>query len=113
MRAHEGVRLLGCLVGNFPRFPRGFSEQLRLARAIHGNEPPCSFVNGVPDGKQAMIAENGGFLPANSAGDAIAFGGLLDNSSVIVEDDVIFVERTGVLCERIESAAKRGPRFAV
>jgi hypothetical protein len=113
VRADEGVGAFGGGVGNFVGLAGGFGEQLGLAGAVHGDEPPGGFVDGMADGEQAVIAEDGGFLRAEGSGDAIAFGGFLDDAGVILENDVIFVKRASILGERIEQAAEGGPRFAV
>jgi hypothetical protein len=113
MRAHQGVGAPGRGLGNFVGLAGGFGEQLSLAGTVHGDEPPGGFVDGVADGQQAVIAEDGGFLCAKGAGDAVAFGSFLDDAGVILENDVIFVERAGILRERIEQAAQGGPRFSV
>src|SRR6266849_479896 len=83
VRAHEGVSAFGRGVGNFMRLASGFGEQLGLAGAVHGDEPPGGFVHGVADGEQAVIAEDGGLLRTEGAGDAIAFGSFLDNPRIV------------------------------
>ena len=113
VRAHEGVGAFGGGVGNFVRRAGGLGEQLRLAGAVHGDEPPGSFVHSVANGEQAMIAEDGGFLRAEGAGDAVAFGGFLDDAGVIIENNVILVKGASILGERIEQTAKSRPRLAV
>ena len=113
VRAHEGIGVLGCIVRNSVGLARGFGEELRLAGTVHRDEPPGGFVDGVADGEQAVIAQDGGLFPAEGAGDAIAFGSFLDDPGVIIEDHVILVKRACVLGEGIEPAAERGPRFAI
>jgi hypothetical protein len=113
VRAHESVGVAGGVVGNFVGLAGGFGEQLGLARAVHGDEPPSGFVHGMADSEQAVIAEDGGFLRAEGAGDAVAFGGFFDDAGEILENDVIFVKRASILGERIEQAAEGGPRFTV
>src|SRR4029077_14201126 len=88
-------------------------EQLDLARAVHGDEPPSGFVDGLADGEQAVIAEDGVFVRADAAGDAAAFENFFDDAGEILENDVIFVKRASILRERIEQAADGGPRFTV
>ena len=95
------------------RLTRGFGEQLRLARTVHGDEPPSGFVDGVANGKQAVIAEDDGFLGTKSVGDVIALRSFFDDAAVIIEHHVIFVKGAGILGERVEPAAKRRPRFAI
>src|SRR5712692_3126001 len=113
VRAHEGVGVPGSGVGNFVRLSGGFGEQLRLAGAVHSDKPPGRFVHGVADGEQAVIAEDGGFLRAEGAGDAVAFGGLFDNPRIIVEHDMILIKSASILRERVKQAAEGRPRFAV
>jgi hypothetical protein len=111
--AHEGVGVLGGFVGNFVGLAGGFGKQLGLARAVHGDEPPGGFVDGMADSEQAVIAEDGGFLRAEGAGDAVAFGSFLNDTGEILENDVILVKCASILGKRIEQAAERGPRFTV
>src|SRR5215469_11630745 len=106
MRAHERVSVLRGFVGNSVRLTRGFREQLRLAGAVHCDEPPGGFVDGVANGKQTVIAEDGRFPGAQSAGDAIALGSFFDHAAVIIEHHVIFVKCASILGERVEPAAK-------
>lgn len=86
---------------------RGFGEKLRLAGTVHSDEPPGRFLNGVANSQEAVIPQDGRFLPAKSAGDAVAFRSFLDDAGVIVEDRMIFIKRASVLRERIQSAAER------
>ena len=101
MRADERVGVLGSFVRNSLWLACCFSEKLRLARAIHGDKPPGSFVNTMAHRKQAMIPQDGRLFGAESAGDAITFGCFLDDAGVIVKDRVIFIKRASVLCKRI------------
>jgi len=112
-RAHERVGVLGGFVRDSAGLASGFGEQLRLAGAVHGNEPPGGFVDAVADGEQAVIAEDGGFFRSERAGDAVTFGSFLDDAAVIFKDHVILVKRASILRERIEQAAERGPGLAV
>ncbi len=112
-QAYLRVRELGGFVGNLARLAGRFGEQLRLAGAVHGDEPPGGFVDGLPNRQKAMIAEDGGFFVAQRFGDAVAFIRAIDDAGVIVKHDVIFVERAGILRERIEQPSERGPRFAI
>jgi len=113
VRAHERVGVLGGFVGNFVGLAGGFGEQLGLARAVHGDEPPRGFFDGVTDGEQTVIAKDGSLLCAEGAGDAVAFGSFLDDTGELLENDVIFVKRASILRERIEQAAEGRPRFAI
>lgn len=113
VRADQSIGILRGFVGNSLRLACGFREKLRLAGAVHGDEPPGSFVNAVANGKKAVIPQDGCLFGAKSASDSVAFGSVLDNAGVIIEDRMIFVKRTGILCDRIQAAAEGRPRFAV
>ena len=112
-RAQQRVGMLGGLVRDFVRLAGGFRQQLRVAGAVHGDEPPDGLINASAHGEQAVIAQDGGLLVAERAGDAVAFAGFLDDAGVIVEHRVVFVKRAGILREGIKRAAQRRPRFAV
>jgi len=94
------------------RMAGGFCQQLRLAGAVHSDEPPNGFVNALAHSKQAVIAQDSCLLIAKRVGDAIAFGGFFDDAGVIVEHNVVLVKRASVLRERIEQPSERRPRFA-
>src|SRR5207302_1285851 len=113
MRADKGVSVFCSFRGNLAGFTRGFGQQLRLAGAIHGNEPPSGFVDGVADGEQAMVAQNGGFLRSQSVSNAVALRGFFDEARVIVEQDVIVEKSTGILREGVEKTAQRGPGLSI
>ncbi len=95
------------------RLASSFGEQLGVARAVHGDEPPGRFVDRVANGEQAVIAKDGRLLRAEGASNAVAFGSFLDNPRIIVEDDMIFIKSASILRERIEQATECGPRFTV
>src|SRR5260370_31721588 len=78
VRAHEGVRASGRGIGNFMGLAGGFGEQLGLAGAVHGGEPPSGLVDTGADWEQAVIAEGGGLLRTGGRGGAAAFGSFLD-----------------------------------
>ena len=113
VRADQGVSILRRFVGNSLRLARGFGEKLRLAGAVHGNEPPGGLVDCVANGQEAVIPKDGGFFQAEGSSDAVAFGSFLDDAGVIVENRVIFIKRASILRERVQAAAERGPRLAV
>src|SRR5258708_38230961 len=113
VRAYEAVSAFGRGVGNFMGLAGGFGEQLGLAGAFHGDEPPCGLVDRVADSEQAVIAEDGGLLRTEGASDAVAFGSFFDNPRIVVEDGVIFIKRASILRERIERATRTAPGFAV
>jgi hypothetical protein len=50
-----------------------FGQQLGLATAVHGDEPPRGFLYAVAHSKQAVILEDGGFTLAEGFRDALAF----------------------------------------
>src|SRR5580704_15794384 len=111
--AHLRVRQLRRFVRNFARLSRGFRQQLRLARAVHGDEPPRRFVHGLPDRQQSVIAQNGRFLVAQLLGDAVAFVGFVDHAGEIVKHHVILVKRASILRQGIEQPPQRRPRLSV
>lgn len=113
VRTDQRVSILRSFVGNSLRLAGGLSKKLRLARAVHSNEPPGGFVDGVADGEQAVISQDDRLLGSESSSDTVTFGSFFNDAGVIVEDRVIFVEGAGILRERIEAAAERGPRLAV
>ena len=113
MRTDQRVSILRGFMRNSLRLARSFGEKLRLTGAVHGDEPPGSFVNGVANGEQAVIPQDGRFFGAKSASDAVTFGSFLHDAGVIVEDRVIFIKRASVLRQRIQAAAKRRPGLAV
>src|SRR5882724_10500755 len=47
-------------------------QQLRLATAVHGDEPPCRFLDALADGEQSVIPQNRRFVLAESLRDARA-----------------------------------------
>lgn len=51
-------------VVNRARCSGGFGEELDLARALHGDEEPGGFVDGAPDGEQAVVLQDDGFAVA-------------------------------------------------
>src|SRR5262245_13440996 len=101
------------LVINQTQFAGGLGQQLRLATALHRNEPPGGLINRSADGQQSVVAQDDGFVLAERGGDALAFDRVVNHSRVIVEDAMVFIERTGVLSDRIERARQGRPRFAV
>jgi len=111
--ADQRVGVLSGIVGHSVRLACGFGEKLRVAGAVHGDEPPGGFVDRVAHGQEAVIPQDGRFFGAESPSDAVTLGSFLDDAGVIVEDRVIFIKRASILRERIEAATERGPRFAV
>src|SRR6267142_3925031 len=60
-----------------------FGEKLRLATAVHGDEPPRRFLDGMPDGEQSMIAQNHRFMCPESLSDARALRRFVDHAGKI------------------------------
>ena len=104
--ANLRMRQLGGLMRNLARLSGGFRQQLRLARTVHRDEPPRRLVHGMPDGEQAVIAQNRSLFVAQRLGDAVAFVRLVDHSAVIAEHHMIFVKRARILRQRIEQPAR-------
>ena len=52
-------------------------------------------------------------MRAERGGDAVALRRIVDHAGEIVEQRVVFVERAGVLRQRVEQLAERRPRLAV
>ena len=79
-RAHQRVlvrdrdRLAGCL-----------GQQLRVAAAVHRDEPPHRLVDGPADGQQPVIAQDDRLALAERLRDAVALRGLVDDAGVVVE----------------------------
>ena len=94
------------------RVASGFCQQLRLAGAVHGDEPPNGFVNALAHSKQAVIAQDSCLLLAKRVGDTVAFGSFFNDADGIVEHNVVLVKRASVLRERIAQPSERRPRFA-
>ena len=88
-------------------------QQLGLARALHGDEPPGRLVDRVPDGQQPVVAEDDGLVVAERVGDALALLDVEHHAGVVVEERVVLVEGADVLGDRVERAAERRPRLAV
>src|SRR5215831_14227920 len=80
VRTDQSIGVLRGLVRNSLRLARGFGKELRLARAVHGDEPPGCFVDAVANGEQAVIPQDGGLFGPESASDPVAFGSLLNNA---------------------------------
>jgi hypothetical protein len=70
---------------DFYRRAGGFGEQLRLATAVHGDEPPRGFFDAVADGEQSVVAQDCGFALAESLRDALAFRRFANHSCEIRE----------------------------
>src|SRR5262245_59501171 len=103
----------GVLVFDQSQFAGGLGQQLRMATALHRNEPPGGLVDRAADGQQSVISQDDGFVLAERGGEALAFDLVVNHSGVIVVDAVVFIERAGVLRDRIERAPQGRPRFAV
>jgi hypothetical protein len=64
-------------------------------------------------GQKSMIAQNRGFAGSQRLRDTLAFRGFVHHSGKIGEQSVIFIERAGILGDRIEQSPQRRPRFSV
>src|SRR5579871_277080 len=84
-----------------------------MTTAVHGDEPPDRRFHALADGEQAVIPQDDGFRPAERFGDAVAFGGFVDDAGVVIEQRVILVESAGILRDRIELASQGGPRLPI
>src|SRR5437899_9786909 len=58
VHAHLTGGSLRVLAVDEHRGARGLGHELRLARAIHGDEPPGGLVDAVADGEQAVVAQD-------------------------------------------------------
>jgi len=85
--ADERVGVLRGFGGNLARLARGFGQQLRLAGAIHGDEPPGGFVNGAPNGEQPVVEKDSRFFRSEDVSNAVAFGSFFDDAAIIIEND--------------------------
>src|SRR5450755_2460660 len=91
-----------------------FGQELRLAGALHSDEPPGRLVDGLSHGEQAVIAMDGGLVWSQTGGQGL--GGRLfehDGPTALATDGVVFEEHTGVLSNRVELSPERGPGLAV
>ena len=84
----------------------GFRQKLRLATAVHGDEPPGRFVDSFAHGEQPVIAQNRCLARTKRARDSFAFAGIVDDACEVVEDRVILKKRASILRDGIEQAAK-------
>lgn len=99
---------LGRLIGvDTHRRAGGLGKELGMARAIHCNKPPCCFIDRVTHGQQSVVSKNRSFPIAERVRNALAFFGVKHHAGVIVKERVIVVERTRILCDRIEERAQR------
>ena len=87
--------------------PAGLGEQLRLARALHRDEPPRGLVDRrLADREQAVVRQDHGLVAAERVRDALALLEVEHDAGVVVEQRVVAVERARVLGERIERPAQ-------
>ena len=84
-----------------------------MATAFHGDEPPRRLINRLSYCQQTMIAKDDGFAVAQRFGYAPALSRIVDDSSEIMKNRVVFIEGTGVLCDGVEQASERRPGLAV
>ena len=89
----DGVRFVDLFRG-----AHSFGHQLGLAASFHGDEPPRGLVNCVPNGQQAMVAQNGCFPVAESFGDAFAFGSFVNNAGEATYSVAVEVQNQSKPC---------------
>src|SRR5580693_2945981 len=90
------------LRADLDRRARRGREELRLARPLHRDEPPRRLLDGVPDGQQAVVAEDGRLVAAEGVGDPLALLEVEDDPGVVVEHRVVLVEGADVLGDGLE-----------
>src|SRR5882724_2201329 len=77
-------------------------QQLRLATAVHGDEPPRRFLDALAHGEQSVIPQNHRLMFPESLRDARALRRFVDHAGKIREQSVVLVKRAGVLRDGIE-----------
>ena len=80
----------------------GVGQQLRVARAVHGDEEPGRRIEAAAHGEQPVVAEDGGLVGAEGLGDALALADVEHDARVVVEQGVVLVEGARVLRQGIE-----------
>lgn len=90
-------------------------EQLDLTAALHAGEEEGGLVDGVADGQQTVVTQDGALAAgAEGGGDAVALFGAEHNTTVGIVDGLgVAVELAGILRDHVEAAAKDGPGLAV
>src|SRR5712691_10126816 len=113
VRAHLRAREERGLAIDLDRLARGVRQKLRLAASLQRDEPESGLFHRVPDGDQAVVAEDDGLLLADGRGDAAALRELEHDAREIVEERVVLEESAGVLRQRIEQPPQARERLAV
>ncbi len=90
-----------------------FGEELRLAGALHRDEPPRGGIDGLADRQQTVVLEDDRLGIGQRMGDALAFLEVEHDTAEVVVERVIAVERARVLRERIQLSGQRRPGLAV
>ena len=104
----------GHLMWNQLGCANGFGHDLGHARAFHRQKPIGSGVNGGANGEQPVVLVDGSLALRKLRCDFFAGGGLHHYCATLFGDDhMVVIKITTVLGDRVEFAAKRGPRFAV
>src|SRR5260370_7670690 len=101
VRAHLRAREERRLAIDLDRLARGLRQKLSLATSLQCDEPESGLFHRLPDGDQAVVAEDDGLLLADGRGDTAALRELEHDAREIVEERVILEEGAGVLRQRI------------
>ncbi len=92
----------------------GHGHELRLARALHADEPEARLVDGGADGEQSVVLVDGSLAGGERGGHLLAGLEVEDHGAALLRDHpVIAVERARILRDRIEGDAERCERLAV
>src|SRR3954471_23915197 len=113
LRADVVVRLLRHLGVDVHDLARGLRDELHLAGALHGDEPPHGGVDARAHGQQAVVAKDDRLVVAEGVRDALALLDVGDDAGVVVEERVVVVERRDVLRDRLERLAERRQRAPI
>jgi hypothetical protein len=106
----EGGLLSGIrrkLVGDELGRSRRFGQQLGLAGAFHGDEPPHRFVHRLTNGDVAVVLMDDGLVAAECIGDGLArveFEG--NRSPALGAQAVVLVEAAGILRDGVEQTTE-------
>src|SRR6516164_10438563 len=78
--------------------PSGLGKQLRLAAALHRDEPPRSLVDGGADREQSVVAMDGRLVRSQRGGQGLG-GSLLEHdlAATLLAHGVVLVEDARVL----------------
>ena len=89
--------------------PAASARSWTSQRALHGDVQPGRLVDGVADGEDAVVAQDGRLVVAEGVGDALALLDVDHDAGVVVEEAVVLEEGAGVLGDRVEQATERRP----